>query len=147
MNKFFIALVFLIFTNLSTFAEEPLTARKLVKDYQKAKETTDEDFLTNIETYFAGISKGVTMSNLYSGVIGNGNFFCPPKDKRFAPDEMVDLIIQFESNGICRVGFYVGKSNNPNEFKILDNSPLINMISTEDKKGRMLPFSLVANLS
>ena len=98
MNKFFIALVFLIFTNLSTFAEEPLTARKLVKDYQKAKETTDEDFLTNIETYFAGISKGVTMSNLYSGVIGNGNFFCPPKDKRFAPDEMVDLIIQFDED-------------------------------------------------
>lgn len=58
-----------------------------------------------------------------------------------------DLIIKFESNSICRVGFYVGKSNNPNEFKILDNAPLINMISTEDKKGRMLPFSLVVNLS
>ena len=58
-----------------------------------------------------------------------------------------DLIIQFESNGICRVGFYVGKSSNPNEYKILDKPPLINIISTEDKKGRMLPFSLVANLS
>ena len=38
------------------------------------------------------------MSNLYSGVIGNGNFFCPPKDKRFAPDEMVNLIIQFDED-------------------------------------------------
>jgi len=58
-----------------------------------------------------------------------------------------DLIIQFESNGICRVGFYVGKSNNPNEYKILDKPPLINIISTEDKKGRKLPFSVVVNLS
>lgn len=58
-----------------------------------------------------------------------------------------DLIIKFESNDIYRVGFYVGKSSNPNEYKILDKQPLIDIISTEDKKGRMLPFSLVANLS
>ena len=57
------------------------------------------------------------------------------------------LISQLESNGICRVGFYVSNSTDANEYKILDNPPLINMISTEDKKGKKLPFSLVANLS
>ena len=58
-----------------------------------------------------------------------------------------DLIRNFELNSMCRVAFYVGKSNNQNEYKILDNSPQLNIISTEDKKGRMLPFTYVINLS
>ena len=58
-----------------------------------------------------------------------------------------DLIRNFELNSMCRVAFYVSKSNNQNEYKILDNSPQLNIISTEDKKGRMLPFSYIINLS
>ncbi len=58
-----------------------------------------------------------------------------------------DLIRNFELNSMCRIAFYVGKSNNQNEYKILDNPPLIDIISTEDKKGRMLPFSYGINLS
>tara|TARA_Y100001933_G_scaffold171228_1_gene169272 strand:+ start:214 stop:642 length:429 start_codon:yes stop_codon:yes gene_type:complete len=96
MNKIIIALVLLAGLSETVLSKEPWTARKYIEQYQKAKETTDEGFLTTIETYISGITKGVVMTDLYSGSIGKGNLFCPPKGKSFKTNEIVSLISELD---------------------------------------------------
>lgn len=58
-----------------------------------------------------------------------------------------ELIYKFENESINHIIFYIGKSKNNNEFKILDKSPTLDMISTENIHGIPLPFSWGINLS
>tara|TARA_A100001011_G_scaffold311667_1_gene328799 strand:- start:5522 stop:6037 length:516 start_codon:yes stop_codon:yes gene_type:complete len=58
-----------------------------------------------------------------------------------------ELIYKFENEGINHIIFYIGKSKNKNEFKILNGTPSLDIISTENSQGTPLPFSWGINLS
>jgi len=95
-RKLILALVLVVGLSESILSKEPWTARIYIEQYQKAKETTDDGFLTTIETYISGIAKGVVTTDLYSGSIGKGNLFCPPKGKSFKTNEIVSLILELD---------------------------------------------------
>ena len=58
-----------------------------------------------------------------------------------------ELLSNLETNNISSIAFYVGKSENQNEYKIIDKAPTLDMISTENNNGKKLPFSLIAIIS
>ena len=109
MNKILITLVLIVSFSESILSQERWTGRTYIEEYQKAKETTDEDFLTNIETYLYGIVKGIVTTNLFSGAIGEGNLFCLPKNKSFKPNEVINLISELDED------FKQGKTIYPND--------------------------------
>ena len=58
-----------------------------------------------------------------------------------------DLIYKLENENIHCIKYYIGKSNNSTEFKILNEAPHLNMLSTGDSDGNYLPFSWLVNMS
>ena len=108
MTKKIVIFILLLFNN-NAFANEPWTTHRYIEEYQKAKKSTDEDFLTNFETYILGISKGIVMTNLYFGATGKGNLFCPPKDKRFDANHLIELIKKMDRE------YKMGNTKYPND--------------------------------
>jgi hypothetical protein len=57
-----------------------------------------------------------------------------------------ELVVKFKSNNISSVAFYVGKSTNQSEYKILDKAPILDMISVQNQNGQNLPFAFTVNI-
>ena len=58
-----------------------------------------------------------------------------------------ELLVKLKSNNVSNVAFYIGRSSNQNEYKILEKAPALDMISVQNQNGNNLPFALCVNIS
>lgn len=58
-----------------------------------------------------------------------------------------ELIYKLENEGVHCIKYFVGKSQNSKEFKILDRIPTLDMISTTTDNNIKVPFSFRVNIS
>lgn len=89
------------------------------------------------KTYILSIISITDEKWVHENYIYNIVFIAVPKD----------LIYKLENENIHTIKYYIGKSNNSTEFKILNEAPHLNMLSTGDSDGNYLPFSWLVNIS
>jgi len=58
-----------------------------------------------------------------------------------------ELLAKLKSKNISTIAFYIGRSSNPTEYKIIDKAPTLDMISTKNQNGKHLPFAFCVNIS
>ena len=136
----------------------PNTSRKLIKvGLPKKIENMDilyKTFSESIESQY-NTSKIYMMSirgtfdKMYQLELGISDV--PDNSKQYYYDIVFiivpkELIYKLENEGVHCIKYYVGKSQNSADFKILDSIPPLNMISTTDNMMH-LPFSWRVNLS